>query len=932
MARINAQRRGNAVDVPTLEQVASMSPHQVCDALKTAASGLRDDDARQRLAAQGDNRVDAPIEASPAVRLMRPFANWITLILLGAAILALLSDSAALGLAILVIAVLNGIFTTWQEYLAERSIAALRQVIPETTDVRRDGIPRAIASSDLVAGDVVPLRPGMILAADVYILTGDGLRARQAILTGNAAPVSKFAGALADPTLAPTDRPNVVLAGCEVVEGSGLAVVIATGMQSMLGQIAGATSALRKEPSPLSRALGTLAGQISRFAIGAGIGAFVLTTAGQHLSIRDGIIFAIGMIVAFVPEGLLPTVTIALAIARRRLQRQRVLVRRLIGVEALGSATVVCLDRTDNLTTGALVASDLLAGDRQYRSTGDGYAPVGTLLRDGAPIDPRGEPDLVAMLAAATRGANARLRAPDPDHSAWHVIGEPLEGALLAVAARAGVALHDDHMAFTRLATFPFDGRRQLASVVVAGADGVPHVIARGNAHAVVPLCTAVRVGGMTLELDVQRRDRLHQLIDQHAGAGLRVVAIATRQLPAREDAIGWRMRDVEHTLELLGIVAVQEPPQPDVARLVAGCRRAGIRVVIVTGGYGLSAEMSARRAGIITAPRVQLVVGSELETMNNGTLGLTVAPGEEVVFAQLDSEQKRRIVAAFQARGEIVAFLGDSVSDAPALKQADIGVALSASGTTVALAAADIVLDAAHPGGLLLAIREGRGVFANIQKFATYLFTHNAAEAFVIVAGVVFQLPLPLTVLQVLAIDLGTELLPALALSAEVQEPGMLDEPPRARSKPLLERAMLWRVFAWLGIVQGGLALGAYFMGQWSGGWQPGRALIADGPVYLQSTTLAYIAIVLAQVGNVFACRTRYVPVHRIGLFGNRALVGAVVLATAAMLALVYIEPLATLFGFVPPAPQHWPVLATFPVIMFAAHEAVKAWEVRRR
>lgn len=920
------------MEVPTLEQVASMSPNQVRDVLDTATTGLRDEQARQRLAAQGANSVEAPIESSAIVRALRPFGNWITLILLGAAILALISDSTALGLAILVIAIVNGVFTAWQEYLAERSIAALRQVIPAMTDVRRDGVHRAIASSELVAGDIVPLRPGMILAADVYILGGDGLRARQAILTGNAAPVSKFAGALADPTLAPADRPNVILAGCEVVEGSGVAVVIATGMQSMLGQIAGATSALRKEPSPLSRALGTLAGQISRFAIGAGIGAFVLTTAGQQLSIRDGIIFAIGMIVAFVPEGLLPTVTIALAVARRRLQRQRVLVRRLIGVEALGSATVVCLDRTDHLTAGALVASDLLAGDRHYRITGDGYAPVGTLMRDGVPIDAIDEPDLVAMLTAAVNGANARLRAPDPDHSAWHVSGEPLEGALLAAAARAGIASHDGQPPITRLATFPFDGRRQLASAVIMGADDLPYAVVRGNAHAVLPRCTTIRQAGRTLDLDDARRDQLRQVIDQHASAGLRVVAIATRRLPVRDDAIGWRMRDVEHTLELLGVVAIQEPPQPDVARLVAGCRRAGIRVVIVTGGYGLSAEMSARRAGIITALRVQLVLGSELETMSNGTLGLTIAPGEEVVFAQLDSEQKRRIVAAFQARGEIVAFLGDSVSDAPALKQADIGVALSASGTTVALAAADIVLDAAHPGGLLLAIREGRGMFANIQKFATYLFTHNAAEAFVIVVGVLFQLPLPLTVLQVLAIDLGTELLPAVALSAEAQEPGMLDEPPRARSKPLLERAMVWRVFAWLGVVQGTLALGAYFMGQWSGGWQPGRPLIADGPVYLQSTTLAYVAIVLAQVGNVFACRTRFLPVYRIGLFGNRALVGAVVLATAAMLALVYLEPLSTLFGFVPPAPQHWLVLVTFPVIMFAAHEAAKAWERRPR
>ncbi|HMP39360.1 MAG TPA: HAD-IC family P-type ATPase [Roseiflexaceae bacterium] len=376
---------------------------------------------------------------------------------------------------------------------------------------------------------------------------------------------------------------------------------------------------------------------------------------------------------------------------------------------------------------------------------------------------------------------------------------------------------------------------------------------------------------------------------------------------------------------------AVENPPQPEVARLVDGCRKAGIRVIIVTGGYGLTAEASARRAGIVTAPRVQIVSGAELAEMKKGTLGLVIAPGEEVLFAQLDTAQKRMIVEALQDRGEIVAFLGDSISDAPALKQADIGVALSASGTTVALAAADIVLDASHPGGLLLAIEEGRAIFSNIQKFATYLFTHNVAEAFVIVISVLFQLPLPLTVLQVLAIDLGTELLPAVALSTEPPEPGILDQPPRARSRPLLEKAVLWRVFAWLGLIQGLMALGAYLLGHWSGGWRPGMAFDEDGIVYMQATTLTYAAIVLAQAGNVFACRTWLLPVTRMGIFTNRVLVAGVIVSTLAMLAMIYVEPLAQIFGFVAPTPWQWMVVATFAPLMFVAHEAAKWWARRQ-
>ena len=395
-----------------LDQYASMLPLEACDALQTSPQGLSDEQVRERLADHGANIITADVGASAFIRLLRSFANWITLILLIAGLLAFLSDTPFLGWAILAIAVLNGLFTTWQEYLAERAIAALRQILPPMSYVRRLGKAHLVPTGEIVPGDLLPLKPGAIVAADSYLISGEGLRVRQTVLTGNAALVTKVAGPMPDPTLAPTERPNILLAGTEIIEGQGSAIVCTTGMRTLLGQIADTTAGLRKEQSPLGRALAALAGTISRVAIVAGAGAFLLTTFGQRLEVREGIIFAIGMIVAFVPEGLLPTVTLALALARRRLQRYSVLVKRLIGVESLGSATVVCIDRTDNLTTGTLAVSDIVTGSRSYRVTGSSYAPQGSFLLNGSLVRAADDPDLIEVLRAAARCTTARLVPP----------------------------------------------------------------------------------------------------------------------------------------------------------------------------------------------------------------------------------------------------------------------------------------------------------------------------------------------------------------------------------------------------------------------------------------------------------------------------------------------------------------------------------------
>lgn len=919
----------------SLDQLAAMSPLEVCAALQTAPHGLDEAEARKRRERYGPNAIADTLPVSTFRRLAASFINWISLILLIAGLLAFLSDTPVIGWVILVVAFLNGIFTAWQEYLAERAIAALRQLLPATAYVRRAGQVRQIPTTDVVPGDILPLKPRTVVVADGYLISSEGLRVKQTALTGNAAPVTKVAGAMPDPTLALVERPNILLAGTIVFEGQGSLVAIHTGMQTLLGTIAESTAALRAEPSPLGQALNSLAATITRVAIVAGIGAFLLTVLGQQFTIQAGIIFAIGMIVAFVPEGLLPTVTLALALARRRLARYGVLVRRLAGVESLSSATVLCADRVETLTSTTLAVSAIWAGGRVYTTTGSEYRPEGAFLYERALVRVASEPDLTAVLRAAVLCNNSRLMPPDASHPDWYIVGDPLEGALLATAARGGIDEASLGQHIVRLQSFPYEPRRQLGSVVVAiERDGKRELAAyvRGTGRAVLSLCVRIEYHGVVRDLDKTMRQEIEHAIDEYARRGQRVVAFATRSVEEPVEGIMWRARDIEHDLTFLGFAALQEPPQPEVVQLIEGCRKAGIRVIIVTGAYGLTAEAIARRVGLIDAPHIQIVTGADLDAMSSANLGLLLAPLEDVIFAQLDATHKRRIVEALQQRGEIVAFLGDSINDAPALRQAEIGVVVSASGTAVALAAADIVLNAQHPAGLLLAIEEGRAIFANIQKLAAYIFAHNVAEAAVIVVSVIAGAPLPLTVLQVLAIDVGTELLPSVALSTEPPEPGILEQPPRSRTAPLLDRETLLRTFAMLGMLEGALALLAFFTVYWSAGWRPGMPMESSGEIYAQATTLTYMAIVMAQVGVAFASRTRRSSVFRIGLFTNRALVVGTLLSVVLMLALVYIEPLAMLFNFVPPHPEHWAMLACFPVIMLFADEIFKWWQRRHQ
>ncbi|GAB4113812.1 MAG: cation-transporting P-type ATPase [Roseiflexaceae bacterium] len=912
----------------TSDQYAELPPLEICSAVGSSPHGLEEQEARARLERYGPNSISDPGGTTIIKRLMNSFANWITAILLVAGILAFATGTPVIGWVILAVSFVNGCFTVWQEYVAEQAIAALRNLLPPMTFVRRAGQTRKVLTSEVVPGDILALNPGAVVVADAYLISGDGMRIRQHMLTGNLALLTKAPGALPDATLPPLQRPNMVLAGSIVAEGQGSAVVVATGMQTLLGRVANTTASLNSGTSPLGRALASLAQTISRVAILAGLAIFGLVFFLQGEPVGAALIFAIGMIVAFVPEGLLPTVSLALALARWRLKRHGVLARRLTGVESLGSATVLCLDRSADLAAEGLEVAAVWTNGTVYTITGEGNAPEGAFLRAKALVEPAQHSDLYTLLQAAAIGCSARLLPPDQESPTWRVLGDPAEGALLVAAARGGVAI--DPTRFESLQRFPQEVRRPLITVVVADPD-LPdrtwRVVSHGSTRAILDRSTSVCIGSEVLPLTRDQIDTIQAQAEAFARDGMRIVALASGTIES-DDPAGLRARDVERELTFLGLAALREPPQPAVAELIDGCRRAGIRTLLVTGAYGLLAEAGARRAGLVQGPHVQIITGVELDRMSDADLGLTLAPGVELLFAECDAEQKRRLVRALQARGEVVAFMGDSINDAPALKQADIGVAVGRSGTAVAVAAADLVLDAEHPAGLLLAIEEGRAIFTNIQKFVAYLSTHNLAQAVAVVVAAFLGVPLPLTVVQVLLIDLGAELFPAIALSSDPPEPGLIDQPPRSRSTPLANRWSLIRPSGW---IEGILALIAFVSVPLAAGWVPGTELVLEGQLYHQATTMSYAAIVLSQVGVALGLRSQRLPIWQLGLFSNRLLLFSIAASIGMMLLLIYVPFLANLFQFVAPTPQQWALLACYPLIMIITEELVK-WLRKRR
>ncbi len=908
-----------------------LEPGQVLAAMDTPASGLTAEVAAVRLLQHGRNELHEARRLPLSRRLLANFTHLMASLLWVAGGMAFVAGMAQLGVAVWLVVLLNGAFSFWQEYKAERATEALRKLLPVYVRVLRDGQEARIAAEELVPGDIMLLAEGDAISADGRLIQAFELRVDQSTLSGESHPVRKDADAVVGTDLALAELPNLVFAGTAVVGGTGRAVVFAVGMATEFGKIAALTQSMGTQLSPLQKEIQGVTRLVSIFAVGAGLLFFALSTWVAGMELLEAFIFAIGMIVAFVPEGLLPTVTLALAMGVQRMARRNAIVKRLSSVETLGCTSVICTDKTGTLTQNEMTVRQIWVGGRTYGVTGVGYAPEGALQEEAGEEPGLGAElcagDLAACLVAAVRCNNARLIAPGEGterQPGWQILGDPTEAALLVVARKAGIDLAAVATAWPLVRELPFESQRRRMSTLhrelsprqVAGGGG-ERAFVKGAPSEILALSSHVRLGGQALPLDGLQRQKVMEANDRMARAGMRVLAVAERQLPVGFD--DFRAEAVERDLVLLGLLGMLDPPRPEVAQAVATCRSAGIRTIMVTGDYGLTAESIARRIGIVVRPLPRLVTGADLDGMDASALAEVLR--EEVIFARVSPDHKLRIVAALQALGHVVAVTGDGVNDAPALKQADIGVAMGKGGTDVAKEAADLILTDDNFASIVAAVEEGRAVYANIRKFTSYILTSNVPEAvpFVAFAFSGGRIPLAINIMQVLSIDVGTDIVPALALGMEPPEPGLMARPPRSRSEHLVDRPLLVRAYAIQGMVQGLATMVSFYGYFWTQGhWGQWLDLPETGPVYFAAAAMALGAVICGQIGNLFAHRSQTVSVARIPLFHNRLIWIGIGIELLLLLAMIYVPFLQPIFGM---APFDWPywffLLAWVPVVL---------------
>ncbi|ABG05984.1 ATPase, P-type, K/Mg/Cd/Cu/Zn/Na/Ca/Na/H-transporter [Rubrobacter xylanophilus DSM 9941] len=884
--------------------------------LGTRREGLGEREAARRLEQYGRNEIRRREGRGWLRELARQFTHPLALLLWAAAALAAGGGMGALAVAIVAVIVLNALFAFAQELQAERATEALREFLPPLARVRRDGEVAEVPASSLVPGDLLLLSEGDRISADARLISGS-VEVDMSPLTGESQPVGR-SSARVRPASSPLEAEDLVFSGTLVTAGEAEAVVYATGMSTQLGRIAALTQRVRGEVSPLQVQVNRAARLIALVAVVAGVAFLAFGTLVARLPLADALVFAISLLVANVPEGLLPTITLALAVGVRRMARRRALLKRLTAVETLGSTDVICTDKTGTLTEGRMVVSRFWAG-------GEELVP-----EDGREKEV-GEP-FSALLRTAVRCSNARI---ERSAEGWERRGDPSESALLAAAAALGedVERAQEERSERRRRLYHFDARLKRMTTADEEPDGALWYHSKGAPLELLGRCARVRTPEGERPLSAADREAVREAFERYAGSGLRVLGFAEKRAGGMQPE---EERDLaEEGLTFLGLAALEDPPRPEVADAVARCHRAGIRIIVVTGDHGLTAGAVARRVGIVRGePRI--VTGAMVDGMKQAELDALLREERELIVARSNPETKLHIVDALRGEGHTVAMTGDGVNDAPALRRADIGVAMGGSGTEVAREAATMVLTDDSFSSIVAAVEEGRVVYDNIRKFVTYIFAHTTPEVvpFLIYALSGGAVPLPLTVMQILAIDLGTETLPALALGREPAEPGIMERPPRPRGRGILDRPMLVRAWLWLGLVEAALVTGGFFYVLLSAGWSPGEAVGPGSPLhasYLAATTMTFAGITACQIGTAFATRTSRASLRQIGVFSNRLLLWGILFEVLFAAAVIYLPPLQRIFGTGALGVRELLVLAAFPLVVWATDELRRAF-VRRR
>lgn len=836
----------------------SESPEYVTAVLAShERHGLSAVEATRRLRQYGPNVITTKGGKSPLVRFLLQFHNPLLYILLVASAITLLLKDPVDAAIIFGVVFVNAILGYIQESRAEKAIEALARAMKMEATVVRDGKTFRIPAAELVPGDLVVLHSGDRVPADLRLIYTRDLQIAEAALTGESVPVSKDARAALEPDTALADRVTMAYASTLVTYGQGMGIVIATGDHTEVGRISQLIATAHDLQTPLTRKIA----QFSRLLLFVILGFAALTMVlgfmrGQPLI--DSLIAAIALAVSAIPEGLPAAVTVTLSIGVVRMARRQAIIRKLPAVETLGSTTVICSDKTGTLTQNQMTVQRIVAGGELFATTGSGYQPEGEITLHGIPVTVAAHPALVECLRAGLLCNDSELV---EEEGRWDVRGDPTEGALLVVAYKAGI--HLDQW-LPRLDTIPFESEHQyMATLHDAGPNRERVIYLKGSVEAVLARCaTMLDAAGNLVSCDTAAIQRAAETL---AGQGLRVLAFARGWLPPGTASISHH--DVIGGLTFLGLQGMVDPPRPEAITAVRACQEAGIRVKMITGDHALTAAVIAEQIGLDRDRKPSVLTGRDLEVMDDAEL--IVAAERTTVFARVTPEQKLRLVQALQARGHIVAMTGDGVNDAPALKQADIGIAMGLAGTDVAREAADMVLTDDNFATIKAAVEEGRGVFDNLTKIIAWTLPTNVGEGLVILTAILIGSVLPVLPVQILWVNMVTVAALGLVLAAEGKEPGIMQRPPRNPDAPILDATLLWRTLA-VGLL---IVISAFSLFEWE---------LQAGASLNEARTVAVNVIVMIELFYLLNCRSLTHSMFRIGVFSNRWLfvgVGAMII-----------------------------------------------------
>jgi len=870
-------------------KINNLTKEEVLRSLVTSENGLTEDEAKKRFLEFGPNEIQEVKKKSLILRFLSQLTHFLAILLWIAAILSFLSaylhpgeGMLTLGLAIVAVIFINAIFAFIQEYRAEKALEAMKKLLPFFVKVIRKGKERELFAREVVIGDVIDLSEGDKVPADLRLIEANDMKVNNASLTGESEPVTRVTSPFLGEII---NSPNIAFAGTTVVSGSGKGVAFATGMRTEFGRIAQLTGTVTSGLSPLQKEIIKITKIVTVIATITGVVFFVIGfTIGR--TFWENFLFAIGIILANVPEGLLPTVTLSLAMGSQRMLKRKALIKTLTSVEALGSVTVICTDKTGTLTQNKMAVKRIASLGEVIKT--EGKRP--SLLT-------------VALFCNNTKEVEGNLK------------GEPTEVALYRVAIES-----IGHVESRRIKEFPFDSDRKRMSTINS-LDGNTYVMTKGAPENILGICRHCLLDGEILNFEETLKNKAVNLYHSMMEEGLRVLAFAYKEVKDGEKIA--RIEDAEKEMVFLGLAGLEDPPRPEVPEAIKKCREAGIKIIMITGDGSKTALAIAKEIGLVKG-ETSIVEGDEFLRMSDDELR-NVLSRDEIIFSRMTPKRKLRVVNILKEEGERVAVTGDGVNDAPALKRADIGIAMGITGTDVAKEAADMILLDDNFATIVNAIEEGRAIFENIKKFIIYIFAHLTPEAVPYILFVLLRIPLPLTVMQILAIDLGTETIPALGLGAEPPEADIMKRPPRLKEKGLIDRTVLFSGYVFLGLISTIGVLFAYFYVLNRGGWHWGIELPIDNPLVHQATTATFLGIVMMQVANVFACRTQSDSVFKVGILSNRIILWGIVAEIILSVFIIYHPWGNEIFSTAPIPLTIWLILIPFVLFLFAAAEVSK-------